>query len=536
MADERRGEGKKQFGDGGRKREREGKSGRRKAGRGRRQGGGGRRGRKRREERASPRAHVRNPSCPEANSCGAYEGPRGAHRQASTGRSIRKQVAEARTAKVQLRAAGGKTSQSLGYQIRREEDNREKAESNIRKIDQENNEYEEQTKAIHKKVEEHPMLRERYMQRKIVAEHRLAYLATQKAKESLPGPYMQRIRAAAGIIAESKEEALLPIKEFLSILVASPEGHYMGSEGESASSLGDQDSEATDEIMGRTGDEDLGGYEGFEEERRKEIAEARQRLATLQKQYQKDLDEAFRHQTGSQAVKRSLGEDKAKEGTDITMHKEEETKPLTPLQVVDINRQRIKREAEELQHLERLTAKEVVPVVPLSAATLDVATKATNQKDNKQRWQRSDATENLAKYDDARSRPSISSSASAKSFDAVEEGGAQAKHDQKNARRKPHPPLEVQLEILMQERLQKQQEVERLTEISGCRRWRSFRKPSGKPRARSRGREQCHTSEGTVSLERSFQGVEIKGNEEERSREGDASRGKGKRAKGQKGY
>ena len=361
----------------------------------------------------------------------------------------------------QLRAAGGKSSQSLGHQIRREEENKEKAEASIRRIDKENEEYEEQVKDIYKKVEENLRARERFMQRRTVAEKRLSYLVAQKTKESFPTQFMQRIREATAIIAASEDEALLPVKEFLAVLVASPEGHYVGSESSADESQGGQDSDATEEIMGRTGLEDPGGYEEFEEERRSEITERRRRLAMLQAKYQKELDEALESQEGAKGVKRGYDEDEAKEKPDERMEGEKETKGLTPWQVVEANRPRIKKEADELRQLESDSAKEVVPVVraALVAPNALVPTKA---KEDEQEGKRQ--SDPAGRPRNKREGTSEAAAASTEAGGAQTTEGGAAQPAQKT--RKQHPPLEAQLEILMQERMQKQQEVERLSEIT----------------------------------------------------------------------
>ena len=275
---------------------------------------------------------------------------------------------------------------------------------------------------------------------------------------------MDRIKVAAAFIASSDAEQLLPIKELLSVIVASPEGHYVGSESESAASQGDQNSEATNEIMGRTGLEDPGGYEEFEEERRREIEEGRQCLAALHAQYQKELDQAFANQAGAKGVKRGYGDEEAKEKPDAEMQDQSETKVLTPLQVVEANKARIKREADGIRQLERISAKEVVLVKHVLSPNALVLVKA--KKDKQKGNNQGDATGSAGMQDETRQGAKASASAENESCEA-EGGGVQpAQKAPRAGGRKPHPPIEVQLEMLMQERMQKQQEVERLSEIS----------------------------------------------------------------------
>ena len=259
----------------------------------------------------------------------------------------------------QLRAAGGRTTQSLGYQIRREEDNRSKAIAAVERIDLENASLQGEIDALQAKIDDNGSLQGRYRQRQEAAEARLAFLATQKAKESLPNPFLENIRGAAEIVSRSTDAALQPLKELLWILVGNPQQHFLG---EDSSSAGEEAaSNATEELLGRTGEEEEEGYDAFEDEQRTEIAYARQRVSELQRQYRGALEDALQA-SKQQPTKRRLGEDGAKEEKDTEMQKNEETEGLTPEQVVDFFRQRLKEGEEELRSLERASAKEIVPV------------------------------------------------------------------------------------------------------------------------------------------------------------------------------
>ena len=334
----------------------------------------------------------------------------------------------------QLRAAGGKSSQTLGHQIRREEDNKEKAEASIRRIDSENAEYEEQIKGICHRVEGNLLARERFIQRKTVAEQRLSYLVAQKTKESLPTPFMQRVREATAIIAASEDETLLPVKEFLAVLAANPEGHYLGSDSSGDESQGE--SNATEEIKGRTGLEDSGGYEEFEEERRSEIAERRRRLGVLQAKYQQGLEEAFAG--GAKGVKRGCGENEEKNKPDEKMEDEKETSVLNPAQVVAAFRPRIKKEADELRQLENASAKEVVPVTqaPVAAANALAPCKA-KEEEQESRRQPITAGRRRNKWEGTSEAAEASMEADG---EQKTEGGAPQKAQKT---RKQHPPIEA---------------------------------------------------------------------------------------------
>ena len=361
-----------------------------------------------------------------------------------------------------LRAAGGKTSQALGYQIRREEDNKRKALAAIDRIEVENEGLQEDISTIQKKMGENRQLQERHKQRLVVVEVRLAYLATQKAKESYPQPFMERIQAAVPILAECTDERMQPIKELLAQIVAQPAQHHLCSEG--SSSPEDDSSNATDELLGRTGEEEWGGMEEYEEERRKEIGEARERFATLQKQYQQDLDSAARQQPSTEPIKRRLGEDKPKEEKDVDMEKEAPTAGLTPGQVVQRYRQRLKQKAEELHALERDGAKELIPVVQNQVGKSFAAGSAEGkEKEGKESKEEPGAGLGAAGKEEAGDKAAKQSESTAIEVDS--EGEGKVKKEGQKTRRKVHPSIEVHLQMLAQERMQKQQEVERAIEL-----------------------------------------------------------------------
>ena len=179
----------------------------------------------------------------------------------------------------------------------------------------------------------------------------------------------------------------------------------------------------------------------------------------LQAKYQQGLEEAFAE--GAKGVKRGCGEDEEKNKPDEKMEDEKETSVLNPAQVVAAFRPRIKREADELRQLENASAKEVVPVTqaPVAAANALAPCKA-KEEEQESRRQPITAGRRLNKWEATSEAAEASMEADG---EQKTEGGAPQKAQKT---RKQHPPIEAQLEILMQERMQKQQEVERLSEIS----------------------------------------------------------------------
>ena len=228
-------------------------------------------------------------------------------------------------------------------------------------------------------------------------------------------------------------------------------------------------SDITEEALGRTGEEEEEDLHAFDEERRTEIALARQRLSEVQKQYQEALDLAL-DETSTQPAKRRLGEDEPKSVADIAMHGEKDTSARTPVQVVDFSRQQIREATATLQDLERASAKELVPV---GQGRLESNGTSANEarRIGKGEGRRNDGekTEQIVGDNGSASSFSSSSASSAssdvpiiideKQKEQEEEGGG-------GVRWKGHPTVEAQIQMLLQDRMQKQQEVERLKELA----------------------------------------------------------------------
>lgn len=370
----------------------------------------------------------------------------------------------------QVRMAGGWTTQSLGYQIRREEDNKRKADMAIKRLELESQTIQEEVEALQLKIKEIREVQDRHEQRRQVASRRLAYLATQKARESMPTLYLQSIHDAATVVAESGDPKLQPLKELLAVLVDRAEHFNLTSNDSSSEQDVEGASDITEEALGRTGEEEEEDLHAFDEERRTEIALARQRLSEVQKQYQEALDLAL-DETSTQPAKRRLGEDEPKSVADIAMHEEKDTSALTPVQVVDFFRQRIREATATLQDLKRASAKELVPV---GQGRLESNGTSANEarRIGKGEGRRNDGekTEQIVGDNGSASSFSSSSASSAssdvpiiideKQKEQEEEGGGGG------VRWKGHPTVEAQIQMLLQDRMQKQQEVERLKELA----------------------------------------------------------------------
>ena len=253
----------------------------------------------------------------------------------------------------QLQMAGGRTSQSLGLQIRREEGNKKKAFEAMQRAQGRIDEREAQILELRRQITTEEELQERHRQRGQVAESRLAWLAMQKAKESLPNDFLARIRAASAAVARCTDTELEPVKELISVLTACPQVVALDSSGSSDGSEVWEGSEAT-----LVGAEDRDALLEFEDEAQQEIAQARERLASVQKVYNEALENSF--QRRPRAAKRAFGEEDPKL-VDEAMASEE-VEVLDPERVADMFRGKLKEEQAKVVRLESLASREKVPV------------------------------------------------------------------------------------------------------------------------------------------------------------------------------
>ena len=256
----------------------------------------------------------------------------------------------------QLRAAGGKTEQSLGNQIRREEEHKRKARAAIDSAERRIAEERQQIQQLEAQIGAERELQQRHMQRCAVAEHRLAWLVVQKTKESLPGEYMERLRAAKGAMAAIgvNDESMAPVRELLAMLA--PAAHDI--DIDIAADDSSSSEAATEEWMGRGGAEQDSDLDEFQEEARGEVALAREQRERIQRQYQEALDHAF--QNRPRAIKRGANGDELNQ-QDVDVDGGEEVAALDPEQMVDFYRERLRQEKLRVERIEELARKEKIP-------------------------------------------------------------------------------------------------------------------------------------------------------------------------------
>ena len=261
-----------------------------------------------------------------------------------------------------IKVAGGKTKRALLFSIKTEEEMQEKSERAVERCKERIKEREDQIKDIREGIRQDLALLERHNQRGQAAAQRLAFLAVQKAGESLPADFIEKVRIAALAVRESSDCRLDPLEDFLSAMLPAPQEF----------NIGDDDGNSTVPGMDSGGQEDAEGIDLFDEEKRQEIVCARARLAEEQRKLEQAIDGALR---GKQ-VKRRSGEDQPKDAKDEEMH-EEEVATLTPEQTADLFRQRIKEAEADLRQLESGSKKEIIPVEARRGEALAEADKAT---------------------------------------------------------------------------------------------------------------------------------------------------------------
>ena len=257
-----------------------------------------------------------------------------------------------------VKSAGGRTQQSLGFEIRKEEDNSKKTADAITRCDERLQQLEVELAATQERIEGEKKLRDRLVQRKGVAEQRLACLAAQKARESIPQDFLASVRQAATGIFSSDDVALRAVQDLLRVLVA-PRAVDMASDDDSYSSSG-----ITVAEMGLE-EQDKDDLELFAEESRRQIEEKRRELDQARGNYRVAVEAAMRAEP--KQVKRKAGKSEP-ETEDEAMLGDKETPALDPWQVTACHQHSIVRLTAELEHIEAMARRESVPV-PAADAT-----------------------------------------------------------------------------------------------------------------------------------------------------------------------
>ena len=412
----------------------------------------------------------------------------------------------------QLRTAGGKTPQSLGFQIRREEEYKRKATAEIERGERRVAERLEQIRLLQEQIDAERALQERHTQRCEAAEQRLAWLAMQKAKESLPECFLQRVSAAAQLVASSEREEFAPLKELFAVLLASPQGWDITT-GDTSE---DSDGYETEEWMGHDGREVREDIGEFEEAAQQEVIDARDKVSCLQAQYKEALDRAFEGRP--RAAKRALGDDQPK-ASDIDME-EEQVATLGPEQTVQFYRDRLREEQARLDRVEQAARKEKVLVLPQgpqqgSSGSSSIGGGSGNRFEEAGQQKRSEELpaqmRNLAH---SKRAPQESQQSNLQQQDlqalqlqmlaqqlppsppaeralALEEGARQtlmgAEEEIQMARQQIRERTEATMQILLQERMQVQQELE----LQGIKKMEVVRREAAKIAERVKRAKQC---------------------------------------------
>ena len=263
----------------------------------------------------------------------------------------------------------------------------------------------------------------------------------QKTKESLPDEFMSKIRAANAAMSRWTDAELNPVKELINWLTAWPQVVAM----DSSDSSDDSGKEGSDETV--PGVEERGEIALFEEGDQSEIRQERRKLEALQREYNEAVEGAL--QRRPKQSKRALGEDEPRP-EDETM--EEEIESLDPATVAELYRGRLKAQQDRVSRLEGLARKEVIPVAVGSTVR---SNEAQSSKGGEEEQVQRPTRARISRWQ-SEEEPR---SAKETTEEAIPEKVLEQEIEK--ARRQ----VQVNMEIMLQERMQLQQEQE-LEEVS----------------------------------------------------------------------
>ncbi len=253
---------------------------------------------------------------------------------------------------------GGGTPTTLLFQIKGEEKRKAQSAKAIEQFQKQIADEEEEILKKRLAIQKLYKAVERHEERLETSERRLVYLAAQKHSESIPLVGVAELRTAASLLAARRDEAMSPILALLATLIP-PETHDL-EEGDTSDARseaeGRGDDDATEEEMDEDGPSKNIDWANFDGAYSQRLREARDDLQREQRDMLAAVDAA--REAKREGNKRSLGGDGPKEedlAGDVGM-----VPNLTPAQVEDAFRGRIKEAADRYRHLQQLAAKEMV--------------------------------------------------------------------------------------------------------------------------------------------------------------------------------
>ncbi len=273
---------------------------------------------------------------------------------------LRRVEAEAEDLARKLRDAGGPTPTSLLFQIKGEEKRKVQAARAIEQLQKRIADEEEEIVQKRAAIDKLHKAVERHEERLQTAERRLVYLTTQKLSENIPLGGVAELRASFLALAAGKDQKWAPILALVAAVVP-PEVHYM-EDGETSDARtegdggGGGDEEVTEEEMDEDGPSRNVDWDNLDGQYVQRVHEAREELQRVQREMHAAVEGAAAAQRESN--KRPLGGDGPKEldeAGDIAM-----VPSLTPAQVEDSFRGRVREAADRYRHAQQLAAKEVV--------------------------------------------------------------------------------------------------------------------------------------------------------------------------------
>ncbi len=274
------------------------------------------------------------------------------------GEKIQRAEAEADGLAKRLREAGGPTPTALLFQIRGEEKKKLSAVRAIEALQKKIAEEEDEVLRRRMGIQKLHRMVERHQGRLEVSEKRLLYLAGQKHSESLPLAGVAQLRTAASLLAATGQQAFSPILELLATLIPS-ESHDM-EEGDTSGDSGDggadeEGGNTTEEEMDEDGPSKYVDWSKYEGDYAGQLQEASGDLKRAKRAMLEAVEAAREGQR--KPNKRPIGGDGPKvedEAGDVDM-----VPTLTPAQVEEIHRGRIKEAAGRYRHLQTLAAREM---------------------------------------------------------------------------------------------------------------------------------------------------------------------------------
>ncbi len=298
-----------------------------------------------------------------------------AKQQGASPRKIERAEQKARVWAEQVRQAGGLTPKSLGFSIKGEEQKVEKAARGYERVQKEISDTLEEIDRLQDHVRKLQFALERFDQRREAAGRKLAYLSVQKAAESLPLETLNKFRSLSSALAARADPEMEPVREVLALMVG-PSVDAEIATGQTTSDDSDGDTTDL-EVLGLDGDgENIRNsddeaddrmldveWDHFDAGNVQEIIEARREFIEARREMREALAAASRSRAGIGGGRPGEGRDEDQDEGD-----QETVAYLTSSQIRERFRPRLDELSQRIDHLKALAAKERIPQVGAARA------------------------------------------------------------------------------------------------------------------------------------------------------------------------